>query len=123
MIDETKSKIPIWLIWAATDNGLTTLVGVTLTNSRAVSYRKTILRDPHVITVKIEPSEANHLFNPQWDYAWQKAYSGPQLAKLAEQATEVERQRRTQLEYELDKAHEALKLAAERVKELEQEEQ
>lgn len=119
MIDETKSRIPIWLIWATTDNGLTTLVGVTLNNTRANSYRKVILNDPHVITVKIEPSEANHLFNPHWDSAWQSAYGESQLTKLIEQAQEVERQRCTELEYRLTQASEALRRAAKRIEELE----
>lgn len=119
MIDETKSKIPIWLIWATTDNGLTTLVGVTLNNTRANSYRKVILNDPHVITVKIEPSEANHLYNPHWDDAWQSAYGEPQLTKLIEQAQEVERQRSIQLEHQLSQALEALGRAAKRIEELE----
>ena len=118
MIDETKSRIPIWLIWATTDNGLTTLVAVTLPNSRAGSYRKVILRDPHVITVKIEPSEANHLFNPSWDGAWQTAYGESQLAMLAEQVKNVERQRCVQLEHELDQAKRALQKAAKHIEEL-----
>ncbi len=120
VIDETKSRIPIWLVWATTDNSLTTLVGVTLTNSRAVSYRGVVLMDPHVIAVKIEPSEANHLFNPQWDTAWQNAYGEPQLTKLVEQTRDVERQRTTQLERELEQTKEALKRAAKRISEMEE---
>ncbi len=120
MIDVDRSRIPIWLLWVRTTNNLVTLGAVALTQRRAREYRKIIERDPQVVRVEVEPSEAHHLYNPDWDSDWQTAYGEEHHKVIARQATEVERKARKSIEWERDQALLALKAAAKRIAELEE---
>lgn len=101
MIDETRSRIPVWLLWVTSTNGLVTLVAVALTQRRAMTYREVILQDENVVLCRIEPSEANHLFNPDWDTAWTAMFGVDYLTEYARQATGVQEQVIKNLRHEL----------------------
>jgi hypothetical protein len=91
MIDEQESRIPIWILWVTSTNNLTTLGAITLTQWRANAYRKTIIQDSKVIEVKIEKSEANHLFNPDWESNWERIYDEQEIIRIMTSAIEKER--------------------------------
>lgn len=87
MIDETKPKIPCWLTWSTTVDGLVTLESICLTNWIAVQHKK-MLQDERIkrfISVKIEPAEANHLFAADLDEKWMAEY-GQEAFKRNESA-------------------------------------
>lgn len=119
MIDETKNRIPIWLIWVTSASGLTSLATVTLTQLRTSEYCKIIIQDSQVIKTNIEISEANYLFNPDWDTVWQSAYGKDHLDSLIKETKSVQQQVITVLECELSEALNALELAGQRIKALE----
>lgn len=87
MIDENSSRIPIWLLWARSDNGLVTLVAVTLTQRRAVTCRKILLR--RFVSVRIEKSEANHLYDPQLDAIWESMYGPDYIRDMQKRAVQI----------------------------------
>jgi hypothetical protein len=91
MIDEQKSRIPIWILWVKSTNNLTTLGAMALTQWRANAYRKIILQDSNTTKVKIEKSEANHLFNPNWESNWERMYDEQEIIKIMTCAVEKER--------------------------------
>ncbi len=65
MIDELAESVPIWLVWAVTDNGGAILRGVCLTEATARRY-KARLEAQHrplwVARFELEASFANHLY-------------------------------------------------------------
>jgi hypothetical protein len=87
MIDETKSQIPIWLLWARSENGLVTLVAVTLTQLRAKQYQTVLRTRPDFVEVRIEKSEANHLFQPELDVLWERLYGEKFLEKVRKESS------------------------------------
>jgi hypothetical protein len=120
MIDETRSQIPIWLLWVEAASGLVSLGAVTLVQWRARRYRKIILEDPKVVSVRVEPSEANHLYNPLWEDAWQKVYGEKWLEAYHETRAEAKDWEIQRLRHELEKANETIAKAAARIHELEE---
>lgn len=83
MIDENKSRIPCWLVWAASQTGVVTLEAVTLTIDRARTYRKVLLESParDYVSVRVEPTEANHMFGPDLDQVWWQQYGEQALQR------------------------------------------
>jgi len=119
MINPKQSRIPAWLLWATTKNGLVTLASITLNQTRAITYKEIIEQDTEVVTVKIEKTEANHLFHPDWEEQWQNAYgTRGHLEDYADRKHEILKLRCECAEYERDKAQESLALAQQRIKEL-----
>jgi hypothetical protein len=119
MIDETRSRIPIWLLWARTKNDLVTLAAIALTERHAKSYKATTESFDNVVKVNVERSEANHLFNPHWDDMWEAVYGEEFVQELSDRLDTVATQRVRQLEYELSRYKVKLKMAVARIKELE----
>jgi hypothetical protein len=74
MIDETKTRIPCWLVWSTTERGVVTLEAIGLTNTYAKQARTVLLSSGRFISVRIELSECNHLFGPDLDETWWKMY-------------------------------------------------
>jgi len=85
MIDENKPKIPCWVIWSTSENGLVTLEAIDLAHWIAKSHKKLLENEVtrKFVMVKIEKSEANHLFAGDLDEKWWEMY-GEQVNKRSE---------------------------------------
>lgn len=70
MIDEKKSKIPVWLTWSTDMRGIVALEHIALVQSYARYARKVLLNKDLYLKVKIEPTLANHMFNMNYDQEW-----------------------------------------------------
>jgi len=91
MIDETKPKIPCWLVWANYENGQVNLESISLNYSHA-KYAKRILlqeRVTNIVSVKIEPSECNHMFQADLDSKWLEEYGRSAAKRLVDFHTET----------------------------------
>jgi len=87
MIDENCNRIPIWLLWGRSKNNLVTLVAVTLTQQRAMAYRKMLLS--RFVHVQIEKTEANHLYVPNLESTGNDVYGDVFLQKERKTAVEL----------------------------------
>ena len=85
MIDENQPRIPCWLVWSTSINGLVTLESISLTPKHAEYARRILLDERYdkLIDVKIEKSECNHMFAGDLDEIWWKLY-GEQAEKRTE---------------------------------------
>jgi hypothetical protein len=90
MIDETKSHIPCWLVWSTSEKGNVTLEAISLIYSHA-KYTKKVLLDgrKEIISVKIEPSECNHMFAVDLDSKWLESYGKDSSKRFLDFHTEV----------------------------------
>ena len=89
MIDETKTRIPIWLVWSTSQNGLVSLEAVALTNQYARSARAILLTGrPTLVRVYIERTEANHLFAVDLEQMWWRLY-GSEVSDYVERRKET----------------------------------
>ncbi len=91
MIDETKSRIPCWLVWATYDNGNVNLEAISLIHAHAEYARDILLqeRSSNIVSVKIEPSECNHMFQADLDSKWLEGYGEGASKRLVEFHTEA----------------------------------
>lgn len=92
MIDETKARIPCWLVWATYVNGNTNLEAISLVHSHAKYAKKILLEErgnENVVSVRIEPSECNHMFQADLDSKWLENYGKEASKRLVEFHTEA----------------------------------
>lgn len=90
MIDETESRIPCWLVWSTSEEGNITLEAICLVYYYAKHVKETLLENRDTITsVKIEPSECNHMFAADLDNIWLANYGNDAARRLVKFHTEV----------------------------------
>lgn len=91
MIDETKSRIPCWLVWATYENGQVNLEAISLVYSHAKYAKKILLqeRKNNIVSIKIEPSECNHMFQADLDSKWLEGYGKDASKRLVDFHTDV----------------------------------
>jgi len=94
LVDVTKPHIPCWLVWVTSENGLVTLMAIALTQKISDQYRDLLGKSGKYVRVKIEKTEANHLFVGSLDELWWEMYGTDAMERIEDDLLDFARKER-----------------------------
>jgi len=116
-------KLDAWIVWSTNKAGLVTMEVIALTNRQARDYKDFLehVSERDYVVVRIEKTQVNHLLAADMDDIWYTMYGGVAEAqeRTVQQRIKVLQREVEQCRLAESRAWELLKMAQERIKELE----